>query len=86
MRWGQSGLSQADYCGREGLATSTFCKWKQRLAGGSTTQLVEIGFVATPAGPGLCLVLGGGQYRLEISRGFDAEALDSVLDVLEARL
>lgn len=86
VRWGQSGLSQVDYCAQEGLAKSSFCKWKQRLAGARATQLVEIGFVAAPAGPGICLVLGGGQYRLEIARGFDEDALDRVLDVLEARL
>ena len=85
-RWERSGLTQSDYCTQSGLTKTSFSKWKQRLTCEEGPQLVEVGCIATPSGPALCLVLGGGQYRLEIGREVSVEALDAVLTVLESRL
>ena len=44
-RWQSSGLTQADYCGRNGLKLSTFRYWRKRLATADTpVTLVPVGF------------------------------------------
>ena len=86
VRWERSGLTQSDYCAQAGVTKSSFSKWKQRLSRGDGPQLVEVWCLTAPPRSGLCLVLGGGQYRLEIGGEVSVEALDAVLTVLEARL
>jgi transcriptional regulator with XRE-family HTH domain len=96
VRWQKSGLTQREYCARQGLSRSSFNNWKQKLASEESVgliptsagqlQVVEVGHVAAAAGPSLTLALGNGYYRVEIGRGLDLETLASVLDVLEARV
>lgn len=36
---GQSGLSCVEFCNREGLAYSTFCRWRDKLSGKSESAV-----------------------------------------------
>jgi hypothetical protein len=86
--WQQGSLSQRQYCERHGLALSTFTLWRRRLqtAGAAPSRSgVEIvplrAFVCAAESP-VVLVLGQGQYRLELQSGFQAETLRAVVSAL----
>jgi len=87
--WKLSGLSQAEYCRKHRIRTRSFGYWKRKLTESElSTSLVEIpGFDGTQilsrANP-LFLIIGG-RYRIELERGFDPDALDQLLGVLESR-
>jgi hypothetical protein len=90
--WQRSGLSQRVYCKRCGLSLSTFTLWRQRLQAAGPgfrsaprVEIVPLRQVArAPAAP-IVVVLGGGQYRLELNEGFQVEALRAVVVALESR-
>jgi hypothetical protein len=64
-RWGQSGLSQSDYCRRHGLNYKKFHNWKTRLKSypsGKSVKLVEVkrDFTLDGASRGSSDSIGGG--------------------------
>ena len=95
--WQRSGLSQREYCARSGLCLSTFSLWRRRLATSqprsSVTSVVDlvpvpmhpVAITIARTVPPVVVVLAGGQYRLEVTRGFDADTLRAVVATLEVR-
>ena len=98
--WQRSGVSQRDYCGQAGVSLSTFTLWRRRLAT-TQSRLTPIGIVDLVPVPKLVssvptpivrataspvvVVLAQGQYRLEVTKGFDAETLRAVVGALESK-
>ena len=86
-----SGLSQVEFCRKQGLSLATLARYRKRQAqgkavAGSRWLAVEVsGGGSTPGGAahsGLALALAGGR-RIEVGRGFDARTLVQLLGVLE---
>jgi len=89
--WQHSGVSQREYCERAGLALSTFQLWRRRLgtespAASTCVELVPValGRLETSSEP-VVLLLGRGRYRIEVVEGVSADALRTVISVLEER-
>jgi hypothetical protein len=89
--YGASGLSQVEFCRRQGLSSATLARYRKRQAEGSPADgnrwvAVELsGGRAVPEGPassGLTVALRSGR-RIEVRRGFEAPTLVQLLDVLE---
>lgn len=85
QEWKSSGLSQADYCRRQGLSIKSFGYWKRRLSAGNLSlSLVEVRAFHAVCSPSKPLKLEvGGRFGIEIDRDFDAETLHRLLKVLE---
>jgi transposase len=94
--WRRSGLSQREYCNRQGLGEWSFSSWKRRLA---KRQVDVVGFLPVavrnqavadravfPNGcrHPLALVIGD-RYRVEVGDGFSSETLTRLLAVLRGR-
>ena len=89
QRWRESGLTQREYCKREGLSIERFGAWKRRLD--RENQSMAGGLVAVPpkivssalftARPALGLVVDE-RYRVEIPDAFSPSTLEAVLQVL----
>ena len=68
------GLSQVEFCKREGIAPSTFARWRQRLSGAEKPTFgeeprIELGdFPGSRAGRDIELDLGDG-ISLRLRRG-----------------
>ena len=86
-----SGLSQVEFCQKQGLSLATLARYRKRQAQDSPTtgnRWVEVKESAgrpalgIPASSGLVVALPGGR-RIEVGRGFDAPTLAQLLDVLE---
>ena len=87
--WQSSGLTQADYCDRNGIKLSTFRYWRKRLATPDTpVTLVPVGFGTSDGsfacGSGLTLVLAD-RYKVEVGDNFNSSTLARLVDTL-ARL
>ena len=88
-RWRESGLTQREYCKREGISIERLGAWKRRLD--RENQSESSGLVAVPprivssalftARPSLGLVIDE-RYRVEIPDAFSPSTLESVLQVL----
>jgi hypothetical protein len=86
-RWRSSGLTQAEYCRRNGLKCSTFHYWRRRL--GTTSQAVTLvqvpvgfnGGASGTWGQGLTLILAD-RYKVEIGDNFNASTLARLVDTL----
>lgn len=84
--WKESGLTQAEYCRRNGINRRSLFYWKKRVAQCDP----EISFVEIALPPG-CItprssvlrVLIGERYRIEIESGFDPGLLQQVVCALE---
>ncbi len=87
QQWRDSGLTQKEYCEREGLSLERLGSWKRRL-----DREAQVGgeIVAVPSGivssalfavRGLGLVVNE-RYRVEIPDTFSPSTLESVLQVL----
>lgn len=91
--WRQSGLSQRAFCEKNQLALSTFQLWLRRLKMRTSlvSACVEIVPVfpriqpARPPSPPIVVVMGGGQFRVEVADGFQRETLQEVVRALEGR-
>lgn len=91
--WEQSGLSQAKFCRRRGLAAVTFAWWKRRLRqlDESRGASHQAGFVEL-ALPGRQMPSGGFAYELALPGGaclritadFDPERVARLLQILAA--
>jgi len=92
--WQRSGLTQREYCKRQGVSEWSFSSWKRRLARSSAANadisFVPVAVVSQPALPKkepsgavspLTLVVGS-RYRLEVGEGFSGETLGRLLTVL----
>jgi len=86
-----SGLSQVEFCRKQGLSLATLARYRKRQTQGSPAagnRWVEVKESAgrpalgSPAGSGLAVALPSGR-RIEIGRGFDAHTLARLLGVLE---
>ena len=86
-----SGLSQVEFCQKQGLSLATLARYRKRQAQDSPTtgnRWVEVKESAgrpalgSPASSGLAVALPGGR-RIEVGRGFDAHTLAQLLGVLE---
>ena len=94
--WGRSGLTQREYCKRQGLGEWSFSAWKRRLAKRSPAAFsfvpvaVRDQAVAGSATfsqrrqQSLALVVGD-RYRVEVGDGFSSETLTRLLAVLGRR-
>lgn len=90
--WERGGLSQREYCNQHRLSLSTFTLWRRRLQAAAALSLPTPGVEIVPVRQVVCaveapvvLILEGGQYRLELQSGFQAETLRAVVAALEAR-
>lgn len=92
--WRQSGLSQRAFCERNQLALSTFQLWLRQLKSQASraSTIVEIVPVTVSRiqplraqTPPIVVVMGGGQYRLEVAEGFHSTTLREVVRALEGR-
>ena len=87
-RWQSSGLTQAEYCDRNGVKLSTFRYWRKRLASPDTpVTLVPVGFGrdgSASSAQELTLVLGD-RYKVEVGDNFNSSTLARLVDTL-ARL
>ena len=93
-----SGLSQQAFCERRGVALSTFCQWRRRLAAQTAEsapapreapalRLVPVRVLEEPsagAASGIAVIAECG-VRIELARGFDGATLQRVLATLEGR-
>jgi hypothetical protein len=89
--WKSSGLSQAEFCRQNKLSLKSFVYWKKRHKSMSgPVCLVEVDvrrqpLVSFPSSSTPLRLLVGGQYRIEIEKNFDAEALDQLIQFLNKR-
>jgi hypothetical protein len=86
-----SGLPVAEFCRRNGIATSSFFPWKRKLARPAAEpcfvevdiqQLNPVSLPAPVVTSGIELRLGGGR-SLVLCRGFDRQLLIEILALLE---
>jgi transcriptional regulator with XRE-family HTH domain len=86
-----SGLSQVQFCRKQGLSLATLARYRKRRAQDSRAagnRWVELKQSAArpalgiPASSGLAVAMPSGR-RIEIGRGFDAHTLALLLGVLE---
>ena len=92
-RFESSGLSQRAYCDRHNVSMTSLHRWRRLLADKPQSRAVEIvplgNLVARPPmtvpTPCATLTVIAGRYRVEVTDGFSADTLSSVLDVLEER-
>ena len=83
------GINRADFCQKHGLALSTLARYQRRRQqeqseGDHPGRWVAVELAgAHPAGAsGVAVVLAGGR-RIEVGRGFDAQTLEQLVDLLE---
>jgi hypothetical protein len=86
-----SGLSQVDFCRKQGLSWATLARYRKRqtqdspAAGNRWVEVkesVDRPVLKDGASSGLAVALRSGR-RIEIGRGFDAHTLAQLLGVLE---
>ena len=89
--WKRSGLSQREFCDRNGVKLSTLQYWvvkgNREKAQGSRS-LVEIApaKINEPEGAySTAIVLVVGRHRIAIGRGFDGQVLEELIGILEHR-
>ena len=95
--WEGSGLSQAEYCRRQGLRPSVMRTWKHRLGAAAPPEDGEVQFVALPwvavddppegaaaRQPSWLTLVVEDRFRVEIGDGFAPATLARVLQTLQA--
>ena len=93
--WHRSGLTQAEFCRRQGIGLRRFGSWKRRLEGGRPGREPQARFVAVAirpepegrtapavAGPAALTVVAGSGYRVEVGDGFAPDTLARLLTTL----
>lgn len=79
----QSGLSQAEYCRKNGLSIKNF-GYRKRTIGKAPLCLVEVPLTGRVDSPSKPLSLNvGSRYTIGIEAGFDAQTLRELLEVLD---
>jgi hypothetical protein len=86
-----SGLSRVNFCQSHGMSLATLSRYRKRQQRTQqepirTDRWVSVDVAGAPPAPmsGLALVLWRGR-RIEVGRGFDAETLRRLVEVLEPR-
>lgn len=86
--WEQSGITQAEYCRRQGLNTKLFGYWKRKLCKKPAAGLTFVPVAIKPSettivkqAATLRLVIRGGSF-IEIGDGFNQDTLRRVLDTV----
>jgi hypothetical protein len=87
QRWKSSGFSQAEFCSKYGLSLKSFGYWKRKLMSSkAAVSLVELPIsMSAPVFPlprPIQLRINE-KFRIEIERGFDAETLRRLVEVLD---
>lgn len=94
--WEQSGLSQREYCARNGLSLKSFENWRHRIRTSTEpdppVSVVELGrtfdlpslFTKQSALPGSGVRIRRGAFQVDLEERFSSEALYRVLEVLRA--
>jgi len=82
-----SGLSQVEFCRKQGLSLATLARYRKRRVEGSPVPgsrwlAVEVAGAGSARESGLAVALPGGR-RVEVGRGFDSRTLAQLLSVLE---
>jgi transposase-like protein len=86
-----SGLSQIEFCRKQGVSLATLARYRKRRAQGGAAPgdrwvAVEVAAsrprLESGSGSGLAVALPGGR-RIEVGCGFDAPTLAQLLGVLE---
>jgi hypothetical protein len=90
--WKRSGLTQREYCKRQGVSEWSFSLWKRRLARSTTSGVSFVPVTVTGSTTGIVGLPGahrqpltlvvGSRYRLEVGDGFSDETLSRLLCVL----
>ena len=85
--YGASGLSQVEFCRKQGLSLATLARYRKRHVEGSPVPgsswlAVEVSGAGPVRESGLAVALAGGR-RIEVGRGFDSRTLVQLLSVLE---
>ncbi len=89
--WGQSGISQSEYCRRHALNVKVFGYWKRKSCRKSSNlSFVPVAIkspfpLSVKSGASLKLVTGNG-YGIEIGDGFNPATLRVLLDTLGQRV
>ena len=87
--WRESGLTQREYCSRNGLSRSALGYWSRKIdTEGKGNGFVEIHSAhetARGSSSDAVELLIGERYRLRLSEGFSPQTLARVLEVLEGR-
>lgn len=84
--WEASGESSEEFARGRGYAGVDLRRWKHRLAHEPEVRLARVEVVpAVQVGPETPVVVRVGSVQLELRRGFVAETLEAVLEVLEGR-
>ena len=88
--WKASGLTCAKFVKGKGFSASALRWWTWKLGSEGEeleprAERVDFFEVVAPTSEGRGLTLRLGRVEVEVIRGFDAETLARVLDVLEAR-
>ena len=89
--WSASGLSQAEYCRRNGISLSSFYYWKRRLdrrpPSVEERRIVPIPFpgspLSPPSAPKPLMVHVGSGFRVEIGGDFCPGILEKLIVALE---
>jgi len=88
QQWRSSGLTQKEYCNKEGISLERLGTWKRRLdreeRSGALVAVPSriVSSALHAAGPVLRLVVDE-RYRVEIPDAFSAVTLEKVLRVLD---
>jgi hypothetical protein len=88
--WGEAGISQAEYCRRNGLSSKSFTYWKRKQ---KSAKVNSVSFVPVPLSPTmdvdtkgrrapLCIVLDD-SYRIEVGDDFSPLTLQRLVHALE---
>ena len=90
--WGRSGLTQAEFCRRQGLRRRLFCSWKRRLVPTQVAQESQARFVTVALRPepegkpivpaAFLTVVTAAGHRIEVGEGFVPETLTRLLTTL----
>ncbi|MEX0586557.1 MAG: transposase [Pirellulales bacterium] len=87
-RYERSGLTVAEFCGREGISTASFYQWRRRLA---ETHAAARQQPSAPTPPAAALpafqqvtLAGGGVVAVEFSRGVRMELPAHALPLVRA--
>lgn len=86
-RWSSSGLTQKEYCSKEGLSLERFGTWKRRLDredNSGALVAVPTGIVSSVLHTShrMLSVVVDERYRIEIPDAFTPDTLQNVLQVL----
>jgi len=83
--WQESGLTQVEYCRKNNLIPHRFTYWKNRIVkpAEKSISLVQVNMNASSMHTSPLRLVFGGQYHVEIDRGFDPVTLRQLVYTLK---